>query len=425
MIIIILASVLVLAIAFYQAIQGLFSALIMTVLTVLCACISLNYYEGLAEMFPSQPLHAQTGTMLALFIIPLIALRFLADKFLFHNVVTGVWSDRIGGGLLGLITGMVMTGILGIAVQLLPMGAKPMGWLPYNGALERDERMGPFRPDEFTLGMVKMLSGGSLSGSQTLASVHDDLLLEAFCCRNTAGKNGSIFTTPDALTVLGYRELAESKKEMPWTTKVPNDPLMPRDAKRKIVVVGMEAGPGAAEGGDSPASGWFYLPATHFRLVTTKGQSHYPVGYLDANFKTGELTPMFAKDAKGELDIPSLICQRKPIGTESVARVMWIYCLGSDEEPEKIVFRRFAESQTLKELHMAVEAFPRRPAIVKKGAATKPAVQPPKAGVAPAGKPAVPAAPTAKPTVPAAVPASPTPATRPAAPASAPASLLK
>ena len=123
MVLILLALALVIGIAFFQVIQGLFSALIMTILTILSAVVALGYYELLAEMiYEHQPAHADAAALIALFVIPLLTLRVVSDMFIRGNVVLGVWADRIGGGSLGLITGSVMVGILMIALQMLPFG---------------------------------------------------------------------------------------------------------------------------------------------------------------------------------------------------------------------------------------------------------------------------------------------------------------
>ena len=49
MILIVITALFVLGIALFQAVQGLFSALIMSILTILCAVLAFNFYEPLAE----------------------------------------------------------------------------------------------------------------------------------------------------------------------------------------------------------------------------------------------------------------------------------------------------------------------------------------------------------------------------------------
>ena len=212
MVAILLVLALVLGIAFFQVVQGLFSALIMTILSVICAIAALNFYEPLAEalLYNRQPAYAEAISLVALFVIPLLALRVLFDKFISGNVVMGMWADRIGGGILGLISGMVIVGILTIAAQMLPFKPAILYYTPFDSSLQRISGLHFFYPDEFTVGMAKKFSTGSLKYSQKFATVHDDLLLETYCTRNRAGKLGRADSLPDSFSVKAAFEVSEN-----------------------------------------------------------------------------------------------------------------------------------------------------------------------------------------------------------------------
>jgi len=339
MIVIVLATVLILAIAFYQVLQGLFSALIMTVLTVLCAAIAIGYYENFAQLlYTTQPAYADAGAMMALLVLPLLALRIVFDKFLPRNVVMGPWSNRIGGGILGLITGTVLVGTLLLIAQMLPMGTSVLGYRPYDATLRRDQHVPPFYPDEFVVRLGRMLSAGSLSGEQRLSDSHDDLLLEAFCARNTAGKNGRVDAMPDSLGAATFREVQAA--QAPWVKDLPLSPLIDNEMslKQKYLIVEVRIAQSACEAEGSAARGWWFLPATHFRLTTQKNLSHYPVAYLtDAN---GHYAPNKAAVRDGRTEIANLIVQVKPAQGVTEADVLWVYRLPSDEDPVYMIFRR-------------------------------------------------------------------------------------
>ena len=109
MVVIILGSLLIAAVAFYQAIQGTFSALIMTVLTVVCSVVALNFYEPAAQALIGRlGAYAHAVCLLALFVVPLLALRELFDRLVRGNVILGLWIDRIGGAVLGAVTGLLL-----------------------------------------------------------------------------------------------------------------------------------------------------------------------------------------------------------------------------------------------------------------------------------------------------------------------------
>jgi len=192
MVVIILATVLILAIAYFQVIQGLFSAMIMTILSILCAALALNTYEALAEAFlhSRQQAYADPIALTALFVLPLLGVRVLLDRLVGGNVAFGAWADRIGGGMLGIV----------------------FGYRPYDDALRRDQRVWPLYPDEFTVALTRLVSKGALGGEASFEKLHDDLLLAAFCARNTGGRNGGVHAAPDAAKVpRAYEPPAEKR----------------------------------------------------------------------------------------------------------------------------------------------------------------------------------------------------------------------
>ncbi len=152
MLMIALALILVAGIAFFQVLQGTFSAMIMTILSILCAMAALNYYEPLAAWILSLGQYQRDATyiypasLIAVFFVPLLGVRLIFDRLLTGNVGFGLWADRIVGGVFGVITGMVLVGMLGIAMQMLPWDAAIIGYKPYDDCLQRDMSLQPLRP---------------------------------------------------------------------------------------------------------------------------------------------------------------------------------------------------------------------------------------------------------------------------------------
>ena len=375
MILIVLAMCLVLGIAFYQvATQGLFSALIMAILTIMCAAAAFTFYEPLAAklLYTRQPAHADAVVLIALFVIPLLVLRIVMDRFFHRNVVLGVWADRIGGGALGLITGMVLVGVLLIALQMLPVGSGFLTYEPFDGNLQRNQRLWPFCPDEFTLGLMDILSAGALSGTEerTPSSVHDDLILELFCARNTAGKNGRVDAKPGQIKVVG----AFAPKNL-WADCLPDSPTLEENVTNQVIIVIVDVSEKARD-----KDNWWRLPLTHFRLISNAGKSHYPLG----NFVIGEVSrveqtstivphrlegitdkpekdgsrrssrrsrrkgiDVLQNDEKMELpdDLTNLIIQRNWDKGPEELRLNLVYRLPLKEKPAELVFRRVARDK--------------------------------------------------------------------------------
>lgn len=379
MILIAIAAILVLGIAFYQVVQGLYSAIIMAILSVLCAMAAFAYYEPLAAtLYDRQPAHADAGVLILLFVVPLLVLRLAFDRLLGGNVVMGVWIDRIGGGAVGLVVGIVLVGVLMVAVQMLPLGPNPFGYSPYDDTLQRDQELAPFYPDQAVVGMVNAFSAGSLAG-RPFSRVHDDLLLELFCARNQVEQTrriekkyvtdrvGRVDSKPDWLTVIGAYALRPDSFT-PGVTQarlddLPSSPLLDKKANRdsKLIVIRVEVDGQARNAKDN----WWRLPATHFRLVAGDKQgrvkSHYPLAYLTGRTRTSSgkrrLGPpgpdrwrlqAAQADDNGVAKIGALAVQRKWVKDAKEGdpgdklTIDWVYRIGSRETPEYVVFRRTA-----------------------------------------------------------------------------------
>jgi hypothetical protein len=348
MALIILAAVMVLAIAFYQVVQGVFSALIMAVLTVLSAMFAFAVYPMLAELlYTTQPGYAKAIALMATFVLPLLGLRMLFDRFIPGNVVLGVWPDRIFGGAMGLVTGIFITGMLAIAVQMLPFGASVMSYRPFNDALQRSSALAPFYCDELVVGAVGALSNGSLSTARKFEDVHDNLLLEEFCVRNTGGCNGSNIALPDALKSVEFYAAPEPRLAL-WRKDVPPNPLLEPGEVQSIIIVRCDVASSAADNpGEGDAHRRWRLPATQFRLVTDAERSCYPVAYLtcDAGLWAARPAPMQEEaetSGAGEQPLPQvgkLIVARLLMETDQSLKVDWVYRIPQGEKPRYVVFR--------------------------------------------------------------------------------------
>lgn len=350
MVIILIALAVVLGIAYSQVVQGLFSALIMTILSIVSAAFAFIYCEPLAELlYKTQPAYADGAALIVLFVLSLLGLRLLYDRFLSANVTLGVWADRIGGGVLGLITGMLLVGMLMIAAQMLPFGQTVLGYRPFDDSLQRDQSLMPFRPDQFTLGVMEGLSAGALKEDRRLGEIHQDLLLEGFCARNTAGKAGRVDALTDSLKIVSVFEPPTENTFTSWMNELPPDAILGRDATTKVVVVRVTVGD-SARGDDD----WWRLSATHFRLVTIKaekmvpssapaGRSCYPVAYL--LYRGGKWDPIVPPKEGTAVQYAKLIVERSSTGNANQLTIDWVYRIPLDEKPDYLVFRRVAKAE--------------------------------------------------------------------------------
>ena len=361
MLLILLATVLVLGIAFFQVVQGLYSSLVMTILSVICAMLAINFYEPVAALlYEYQPGHADAITLIVLFVVPLLVLRILSDKYLSANIVIGVWPSRIGGGALGLLTALIVVGMLTLSIQMLPWGPSIMGYRPFNDSLQRDQKMGPFRPDEFVLGMAKFLSAGSLGTGQnwtpdndatpkhTFANTHDDLLLELFRAHNQIlreakddeGKvvefySGRVDAAPNSITPVTVYEPGE----LSAFDELPRG-LLKKNTPSKVIIISTSVNQTAQD-----EDGWWRLPATHFLLLTVdkqaKTKSYYPVAFLqDGAVSYG---PTAGEDAVPPP--PGKIFLEADSKTSPILQTAWIYKVPLDSQAVRLIFRRIASQK--------------------------------------------------------------------------------
>ncbi len=367
MIFVIVLTLLLLGIAFFQSLHGLFSAMILFLLTVLSAAIAFNYYEPLGSLvIDRMGAFAYPTALAVLFIVPLIALRELFDWKLKGNVVLGEWPDRIGGGVFGFLAGMVMVGMISIVAQMLPFpatdttpmegqkdaglsrwSADVLGYKAYKADLSEDTALTPRFSADFTLGLMRTLSANSLCSMSdeavSFGQAHKDPLLESFGLRNRP-PGGSADTGLKSCQFLELYSLTEQEgsekfKGADEATRqrliedTSTYPLGDHSRPSKLYVARVSVNEDAGDG-DS----WFRLPATHFRLVTKTGNNeyneYYPVGYL-TYVGAWRVNPPANSDKAGK--IGDIVVTRPKKGNHLVAD--WVYRLPDNEKPEYMVFR--------------------------------------------------------------------------------------
>ncbi|MCE5277000.1 MAG: CvpA family protein [Planctomycetaceae bacterium] len=311
MLLIIVAILLILGSAVFHWRQGLFNSGIMALLSLLCAAVALGWYEPLARavLYDSHMVYADALCLMGLFVLPLLVLRIIIDRLISRGIVFNHWVDSIGGALMGVLTGMLAFGVLFVALQMLPWGPSVIDYQPYDSSIDiqgntdghdgRQDSLAPLYPDEFVLGLTKMLSGGTLQtqGEWNFGRAHSDLLRELYCARYRVErtgpvKNGSV--TEEVTNRYGRLDARRGELQVVSVMECPDEfvknwypgdlrhPLLAAPARRgqKLYVVRVKVSRAAAETESGPVAGWWVLPLPHFRLVTDKGEDFYPLGYL-------------------------------------------------------------------------------------------------------------------------------------------------
>jgi hypothetical protein len=219
MILSLILAVLVLAIAYFQATQGLFSALIMVVLTICCAAAAFGTHEWVAVNWLAPyflPDYSYSIALVAIFAIPLLGLRLAADNLIRRSGTLPLLADRIGAGICGLVTGMVMVGVMSIGLLGLPFGTSLLGFARVDVVTpdNRDEDARPkstdsdegvreilLKPDRFAFGVASMVGGGVFSGDGALAERYPDFV-EAHAWVNAVPPEVSRFAPPNSIAIV-------------------------------------------------------------------------------------------------------------------------------------------------------------------------------------------------------------------------------
>jgi hypothetical protein len=137
--------------------------------------ISLNFYESLAAIMIDSSMMAPKAhgvAMLLIFVLSFGILVALSTKFLSGEIKFEGLVDRIGGAVVGLFTGYVISGIIILSLSL----ASGSGSFPYERFSGKPDMQNPsgtlLSPDGFQAAMFGFISDGSLAGSNSFAVLH-------------------------------------------------------------------------------------------------------------------------------------------------------------------------------------------------------------------------------------------------------------
>ena len=204
-------------VAFFQYVQGFFSATISAILAVIAAIVAMGWYEQAAPLLFNAKIYDQAASisLVVIFAVVYILPRLVIDSFVPGNVRVPFIVEKVGAGAMGLIAGLVCTGIVAVAADALPFGPT-IGMYARFGTTDQKDAMyaGPnsqmldtqtydvftgdkidandrthsgvwLHQDDLVVSLAETASGGSgsLSNDRPFAAVHPDLLDELYAQR--------------------------------------------------------------------------------------------------------------------------------------------------------------------------------------------------------------------------------------------------
>ena len=270
---------------------------------VLATIVSFNYYESVAELLISRGYGLQwahAGCFVILFIVVFVLLRSLVEYLITASVDLGQTPKLIIALACGVLTGLIFSGNLLVALGLLPMHGKLFySRYAYDKPVVLNSPKTPaLGTDGFTAGLFSHISSGSMSSKQSFGVFHADYLTQIHLnklrtkikegqkSQSSQGDQGRTAQTP-VLAVCSSEALVlprdKEQKPVRWE--------MVEDKEVMIVRAGVQAKK-IADGGANNTSGKINFFPGQIRLIAKESNSNragsamagkavpfYPIGF--------------------------------------------------------------------------------------------------------------------------------------------------
>lgn len=351
--------VLVGAIAFFQSIHGLFSAVIFFVCTILSAALAFALYEWVAYSFliDWKPDFALGIALAGIFGITLIILRATMDQLVRRAGLLPALVDKAGGAFFGLLIALVIVGMTATSVQMIPFSGGILGYsqfempdLEAEGNSAADEEMENakaavagmgnriwLKPDRFAVGLAAMMSDGVFSGQRSFIADHPDLITEIGWARCISGDSRHL-AGPDSVRAEGPTRTDYVYKKKAPTRGSPQTEYEPVDPKpgHQFWVVKLTPG---AEAQDSDGKHRFTMP--QIRLVGLDGD--VPAQFIPSALRDEDDPQKHVRETTKGRDQSSPILDLWQPGEDGSIEV--IFEVPSSFDPEYVAYKTGARAE--------------------------------------------------------------------------------
>lgn len=312
--------------------QGMFSAFLHLILTVLAGCLALALWEPIVYgmLLARMPEYAWGAGLLLPFGLILLVLRWTFDHYIGGNVNFHAMADRIGGGFFGLLSGILTAGMLVIGLQMIGL----QSLFGYQGWTVNDEgepeRVATIFPnvDGITASFFDRLSGGAMSaitGNVTLADVRPRLDIDASLFNQPAFVNGTRRAVVPGAAWIDTKEHPYAVVTDDGETDFKNIPKPSADQKLVIVPVRIAVQTNDVAHGSGDEDGIYRVTRNQIPLaahdpVSGKKTFYYPEGYI------------YNREYKSLIGAGEFAYS--PSGTISETIHLWVYLIPIKHEPE-------------------------------------------------------------------------------------------
>jgi len=203
---------------------GFFSALLNLLIVIASGLLALALWEPLSYwLLGRMPFYAHGVGLLAPFALLLIVFRGVFDKLCRMNVQVPRLVDQVGGGVLGLFSGVLAMGMVLNAANFMPLARSAFGWEPYtisqNGEMTDNEggRLWSFaRVHEWSASFYTTLADGAMRpiSGPTISQARPNLAMRAVMTRLAPDENQVRTAHPDNVKVTGLYSVPATEQAL-------------------------------------------------------------------------------------------------------------------------------------------------------------------------------------------------------------------
>jgi hypothetical protein len=276
------------------------------VIAIFASIVAFGFFEILADvlikrgdsggMLSLVP-WAQALSFLLLFVLTFAVLQTAIVQLTRMKIDLGLWPERIGRPVLGIILGLIVSGVLLVFLALAPLPGK----YPYTRFEERNIRIdNPStvfpNVDGLVTGLFSVISNGSFSGKRSFAAMHPDYLSQVFLNRLNSdvsivsGVSPAIEVPRDAAVWPASDALKNQVEELNSEGRLSRSPGKPTESRYDLMVARIGFKKSALKPEPKISAGTFTL--SQLRLIcksrgqngdnqTGNGQNVYPIGYIN------------------------------------------------------------------------------------------------------------------------------------------------
>ena len=376
----IIALLIIGAIAFLYIKQGLFASFNMAICITLAMLVAITQFDFISGMTGLNAGYC----MLILFVVSAYAFRMVCDTLIKTEIYFPQMLNIVGAGFFGAVSGYFISGVLFLALQLMPITPSIVGL--YNiGTPDIQAKGGimPFYPDDVVLGIGKMVSTGSLACGNSLDNALPNFKSVAYANRLLTTLPKGTSAEKGSLKVLGTYKLTDKEITETFANKLPKSPFV-KSSKTQVFLIRTQIAGNAISLSQKGYPAWKLNPF-QFKLVSKQGKQtrvDFPIAYVFETLKDRKLALATPKKKEGVLDLVNFGVIRHATASFYDARtkirearsikekdkkksaikdavkmtrkfkensqklfVDWIFILPENAKPSDLVFRNISESK--------------------------------------------------------------------------------